>query len=148
MEESTPDIYYLGFINDTLSSVNSPLNGTWVSSLNETYIINSSTLEYDSGFEDSNFSGYIRETVWFTSTFGVIIIEYINKPIDWLTGLPTPGNFSGISFRDLTSNTVELCIAVSDGKTASTTTLTEARLMFTEGSFSDFFIRLPPCTRQ
>jgi len=151
MEESASDYYYLALLNYTFSSVNSPLNGTWVSSFGEIYTVNSGIFEYDDGWDGAmNFSGRIRDTVWFTSTFGVIIIEYIDKPIDFVTSLPTPGNFGGIYFRNLASDSVDFANAtnLSDFTTASTANLRQAKLKFIEGSVGDFVYFWAICTRQ
>jgi len=100
----------------------------------ERYIIDSEagTLQYiDYSGNGFGFKGYIRFVSNFSSTSGIIIIEYSEPPLDW-GGI---NHFFGIYYRNITGNTVQLAntFDLTNRITPDTATLDEATRRFTRG---------------
>ena len=100
----------------------------------ERYIIDSEagTFQYiDYSGTGFGFSGHIRFVSNFSSSSGIIIIEYIEPPLDW--GGTNP--FFGIYYRNITGNTVQLANSFDlvNRITPDTATLDEATRRFTRG---------------
>ncbi|MDR2181143.1 MAG: hypothetical protein LBN92_00525 [Treponema sp.] len=132
------------------------LTGTWRSTYGDTYVITDNFLRYDDGF-GGGYSGNIRAVSWFTSNSGVIIIEYTTDgkaqyyeyDEDWnVTGtFDPPGNFQGVYFRGITSNSIQLANAYDDQidtvnhGAPETTSLKAAKEKFTLDNVDGFVSR-------
>jgi hypothetical protein len=147
-------LLFTGCKTDSNDDEKYSLNGTWVYNSDygsEKYIIdtNAKTLEYE-----GNFKGKIHETTYFTSSSGVIIIEYDvdGKPEYWdysnfpeVEGpYPPLGDFLGIYFINLSATSVQLANASDATYTDSyyrceAASLNEAKTKFTADNV-DLFI--------
>jgi hypothetical protein len=131
---------------DDQNKLNQNLIGTWASEYFDGYIISSTKISYDDG-SGIDYAGTIRYVSNFSSTAGIIIIEYdADKkptyyegfdPITWEPigdPLPLNGNFIGIYYKDLKPGvSVQMGAAYVDGG-AETATLNEAKAEFTMGN--------------
>ena len=112
------------------------LVGQWVfpatGTLAEQYVITPYTLQYiDHSGSGFGFKGYIRFVSNFSSTSGIIIIEYIDPPLD-RGGI---NRFFGIYYRNITGSTVQMANSFDlvNRITPDTATLDEATRRFTRG---------------
>jgi len=130
------------------------LHGTWVGQYGERFIINlnNNTFSHDFGdYVSFCYSAAIREIVKFNNagTAGIIFIEYTNT-VDWWS-TTTGGNFTGVYFDNLTNTTVNISNAVDESAgyaTPTTSSLTSAKALFTEGTIGDYFGMTSACVKQ
>jgi hypothetical protein len=129
------------------------LQGEWVytqpgsSTPAERYIIEKDTIQYGygGGESDSNYKGHIRFVSNFSANSGVIIIEYIDPPhYQGYNG----NSFSGIYYRNLKNDTVQLANAINleDFSSADTASLETAVKKFTSlqmGNYVDWGVVQP-----
>ncbi|GHV62919.1 hypothetical protein AGMMS49587_11230 [Spirochaetia bacterium] len=115
------------------------LIGTWTSTFGESYTITTDTVTYDAGAMGAEFSyaGTIRNAPNFANPYGIIIIEYTQKPTYYDYG-PAPdyaktnphipvNNFQAIYWKDLTTASVGLAQTNEEEKA----TLSDATAAFT-----------------
>jgi hypothetical protein len=136
------------------NKLNENLIETWLSEYFDGYTITASKLSYDDGFGGGgSYAGTIRYVSNFTSTAGVIIIEYDagRKPVyydsyenygDPAHIVPLKGNFIGIYYKNLNPGvSVQIGGAYIDGG-AEKATLDAAKTEFTlgkEGTYISYY---------
>ena len=127
------------------------INGTWVASEYETYIVNTeektfSNLYYDgknleiSYTDDSCTVGYLY--------FIYIKAYMVSESGDWSysESAPDVGKWYAVSFKDLTSNSVKISGAYKTNGKTSTETLEEAKTEFTVEN--GYFAWYSECVKQ
>jgi len=134
------------------SEFDTNLIGTWTSNYGDSYTISSTYLSSGYGAY-IDYAGTIKHTTAFSSTAGVIIIEYDadKKPIYYDSFdnygdpdhvLPLKGNFIGVYYQDLVPNvSVKIGGAYTDGG-AEEPTLDAAKTAFTldrEGNYMSYY---------
>jgi hypothetical protein len=141
------------FIDD--HKLNQNLIGKWMDAgAGDSYTITTAELSYNSGF-GGDYAGTIKYVSNFTSTAGVIIIEYDadHKP-KYYAGydpdtyepigdpLPLKGNFIGIYYKDFKPGvSVQMGVAYTDGG-AEKATLDAAKAVFivgNEGTYMTYY---------
>jgi hypothetical protein len=131
---------------DDQNKLNQNLIGTWASEYDDIYAITAVHLSYDDGF-GGGYAGAIKYVSNFTSTAGVIIIEYDagHKPRyydnDFNPVIPPKGDFVGIYYENLVpgvSVKIAQAIDLSDYTGAEETTLDAAKNAFTSGKKGDY----------
>ena len=129
------------------------LRGEWVYTPpgsdvpSERYVIEEDTIQYGygGGDSDTDYKGTVRFVSNYSSTSGVIIIEYTEPPYyEKYNGY----SFFGIYFRNLKNDTVQLANAINLGDMSSpdTATLEEAVEKFTRfkmGNYVDWGVVQP-----
>lgn len=86
----------------------------------------------DNNTEQISYSVSIEEIVWYSdNASGMIYCKYTTAP----SYRPEVDNkYYAIAFKDLTSDTIDICGAYKDGGVYATDTLSEAKLEFTEAN--------------
>jgi hypothetical protein len=134
-----------GFVDD--HNLNPNLIETWESEYSDGYTITETHLSYGYGANFIDYAGTIRYVSNFTSTAGVIIIEYDaeHKPTYYAgydpetyepigDPLTLKGNFIGIYYKDFKPGvSVQIGVAYAEGG-AEEATLDEAKTAFTVGN--------------
>ena len=121
------------------------LRGEWVfipsgsSAPADCYLISENSLRYvmDDPDYGSDYTAAIRFVSNFSDDSGVIIIEYTQGYIfgaDYDNEYP----FTGIYYRNLSGNTVQLANAYDGNDRSETTTLDEAKAKFTRGKMDTY----------
>jgi hypothetical protein len=146
--------------NNDDNKLNVNLIETWLSEYFDDYTITASKLSYDDGFGGGgSYTGTIRYVSNFTSTAGVIIIEYDadKKPVyqdydsSWNPiGDPygPSGDFIGIYYQNLNPGvSVQIGVAYIAGG-AEKATLDAAKAVFTAGNEGDYMSYYGTYTKQ
>jgi hypothetical protein len=124
--------------------LNSNLIGTWSSPYDDEYVITANKITYDDGGYGGGSAGTIRYVSNFTSSAGVIIIEYdadhkasyyeYDDSYNIIGSLPLKGDFIGVYYKNLKPGvSVSLGGAYIYGG-AEEATLDDAKKAFTAGN--------------
>jgi hypothetical protein len=141
--------------SDLGDELDTNLIGTWTSEYSDGYTITEDHLSYGYGAEYIEYAGTIKYVSNFTSTAGVIIIEYDanHKPIYYAgydpdtyepigDPLPLKGNFVGVYYKSLKpGESVQMGTAYGDGgaEVASLNAAIAAFTMGNEGTYMTYY---------